>query len=184
MKSLRLLIVLCACGGSEPMPDPCPCDTTYACTTGCACDPECTSGSDAGHTSPIGADCNACSEPGVEYCSDSTCSTQYCLWDDGAEDYCSQRCESTACPAGYTCTTLIPGQDEWCIKDRTVPNCGTCTHSSECMPFLDANGFYISAACFDGRCRMRCRPDAGACACQAGTPTGGDAVGFCTDDGC
>src|SRR5215468_523286 len=103
MRLSLLVMVLSACGGSDSPPDPCPCDTTYECTVGCACDPECNQGSGSGsgsHGAPIGADCNACSEPGVEYCSDVICSTQYCLWDDGHEDYCSQRCESAACPTG------------------------------------------------------------------------------------
>lgn len=62
-----------------------------------------------------------------------------------------------------------------------VANCGACTASSQCAPFHHGGGVSVTAACFNGHCRERCDPNGGAgCACVAGTPSDGDATGYCS----
>jgi hypothetical protein len=159
------------CGPRDPISSTCTCDATAGCDPGCLCDPDC-------GQRPIGSPC-ACG-PDVAYCSDTSCATSYCLWQGGIEGYCSQSCGT--CPAGFECADIV-GVGTWCMKLPTVPPCGTCTDSSDCQPFPQ-NGFSVEAACFNGRCRMRCTPGSGACSCVAGTPAGGNATGYCADDGC
>jgi hypothetical protein len=159
------------CGPRDPIGPGCTCDTGASCQAGCVCDPDCGG-------QPIGSPCSC--GPDVAYCSDTSCATNYCFWGGGIEGYCSQECGS--CPAGFECRELV-GVGNWCFKLPTVAPCGSCTDSSDCEAF-DQGGFGVEAACFAGRCRMRCTPGSGACNCIAGTPSGGNAVGYCADDGC
>jgi hypothetical protein len=183
----RLLLVclfLAACyikesadddGGRPPDGRPtstCTCDVDRSCTSGCLCDADC-------GMRAIGDACRC--GPSESYCSDTNCATNYCLYDDGREGYCSKTCGS--CPSGFECTNVF-GSGDWCVKIPTVPNCGSCTDSTDCQPFFEPPNVYIKAACFNGRCRLRCTPGSGACDCVAGTPAGGNAQGYCRDDGC
>lgn len=137
------------------------------------CDPDC-------GMRALGSSCSC--GPNVAYCSDTSCASSYCLWNDGGAGYCSKSCGS--CPGGFECANVF-GAGDWCLKIPSVPNCGSCTDSSDCQSFFDpSSGFNIKAACFNGRCRMRCLPGDNACDCVAGTPAGGNAQGFCRDDGC
>jgi hypothetical protein len=149
----------------------CTCDTTTACDDGCLCDPEC-GGKALGSSCSCGGDADVCSQ--------TECASSYCLWYGGTEGYCSQECGS--CPNGFDCVSYV-GLGEWCTKIETVPNCGGCSDSSDCQSFQLPSGVGVEAACFSGRCRMRC--DASSpCDCVPGTPAGGNATGFCADDGC
>jgi hypothetical protein len=159
------------CGPRPPQGGTCTCDVTSGCDQGCVCDPDC--GGQA-----LGADCSC---GGADVCSDTNCASGTCLWLDGSEAYCSQQCGT--CPGGFECVDFV-GLGSYCHKIETVPACGSCTHSSECESFPGPGGVSIAASCFAGRCRMNCTPGTTACSCVAGTPVGGDAQGFCADDGC
>ncbi len=161
----------CADCGPRPVTvSTCTCDTTTACDAGCTCDPQC-------GTKALGTSC-VCAD-GSDVCSDTECASLYCLWYDGVEGYCSQQCGS--CPSGFTCNGIL-GLGDYCVKTRTIPPCGACTDSSDCEPFPVPSG-EVDAACFDGRCRMRCDSNSGSSFVPA-TPMGGGAVGYCSDDGC
>lgn len=158
------------CGPRPVTATACTCDTTNACDQGCTCDPQC-------GTKALGSPCS-CSD-GSDVCANTACASQYCLWGGGSAGYCTQACGT--CPSGFGCTDIV-GLGSYCTKVATVSNCGTCTDSSDCLPF-QFSGYSVTAACFNGRCRERC--DASSpCNCISATPMGGDAVGYCADDGC
>ncbi|MFN0253899.1 MAG: hypothetical protein ACKV2T_43955 [Kofleriaceae bacterium] len=123
---LWLVVPACLFLGEEGEEEPpfCECDTTTACTTGCKCDPECDGegsggggggggGGGSGSAPNYGASCTC--DPGVTWCSSSSCRGTYCLWDMGDLGYCTNSCRETGCPAGFTCTLDLSLGGEWCL---------------------------------------------------------------------
>jgi hypothetical protein len=104
----------CACDVSAGCDPSCECDPACGgCDTTPACDPGCVSDPDCGQV-PIGGSCTCPNEPGLQYCSETSCETSYCLWVSGMAGYCSKQCPDGVCPSGMECVYL-QNVDPWCM---------------------------------------------------------------------
>jgi hypothetical protein len=86
-----------------------------------------------------------------------------CRGTSSATELCTS-CPSTACDAGFACTSVSPmTQAAVCIPSQGTAACGACTIGSECS----------SGLCERGRCRSQCNPSnpGGCAACISGTPS-------------
>ncbi len=124
---------LCVRFGCDNDPDCEPCGADGTCTSGCALpDPDCP-------TSELGEICQT----------DSQCKSGLCVYwrGDPNTKFCSQPCDTGACPSGMSCQD-VPPEGNICYYDDPPPGVlgDTCTTATDC-------GSYV---CDQGQCVIPC----------------------------